>query len=101
MLRNFKLKVSSHNLNSIKEIENCLNDVKSVNKKVIFLPKKIKTFTLLKSPHVNSKSKEQFELKIYTQLLTLKVNNRINYILLKNFLNEKLIPGIGLKLLVK
>jgi small subunit ribosomal protein S10 len=97
MLRNFKLKVSSHNLNSIKEIENCLNDVKSVNKKVIFLPKKIKTFTLLKSPHVNSKAKEHFKIEKYQRLIYLKTSLVVLKSLLERLPNDILLKIIELK----
>jgi ribosomal protein S10 len=44
------------------------------------LPTKKKRLTLLKSPHVNKKAKEQFELKIY------KTAIYINNIKTKNFL---------------
>ena len=34
----------------------------------VFLPTKIQRFTVLRSPHVNKKSREQFELKIHKRL---------------------------------
>lgn len=40
--------------------------------KLIGLPIKRKVFTLLKSPHVNKKAKEQFELKTYKKLISIK-----------------------------
>ena len=73
MLRNYKIAISSHNLNSIKKVEFCLNAVNGNNKKVS-LPKKKKFFTLLRSPHVNSKSKEHFKLKTYRRLFYLNMS---------------------------
>ena len=73
MLRKYKIAINSHNLNSIKKIENCLKMIDCENKKV-FLPKKKKIFTLLKSPHVNSKAKEHFKLERYRRLFYLKVS---------------------------
>lgn len=35
----------------------------------VVLPQKTKRFTILRSPHVDKKSREQFEMKIYTILL--------------------------------
>jgi len=72
MLRKYKIVISSHNLNSIKKIESCLNLVDCESKQVS-LPKKRKYFTLLRSPHVNSKSKEHFKLERYKRLLYLKI----------------------------
>jgi ribosomal protein S10 len=72
MLRKYKIAISSHNLNSIKKIETCLEVLGCVNKKVN-LPKKKKVFTLLKSPHVNSKAKEHFKLERYRRLFYLKI----------------------------
>jgi small subunit ribosomal protein S10 len=40
----------------------------------IDLPLKKKKVTLLKSPHVNKKAKEQFELKTYTSAITVEHN---------------------------
>jgi len=73
MLRKYKIAISSHNLNSIKKIEFCLNSIDGKNKKVS-LPKTKKNFTLLKSPHVNSKAKEHFKLETYRRLFYLKVS---------------------------
>jgi ribosomal protein S10 len=73
MLRKYKIAISSHNLISIKKLELCLNAIGGGNKKVN-LPKKKKIFTLLKSPHVNSKAKEHFKLETYRRLFYLKVS---------------------------
>jgi ribosomal protein S10 len=73
MLRKYKIAISSHNLDSIKKIENCLKAVNCESKKV-FLPKRKKIFTLLRSPHVNSKSKEHFQLERYRRLFYLKIS---------------------------
>ena len=73
MLRKFKIAVSSHSLTSIKKIDQCLNMIKCENKKVM-LPTKKKIFTLLRSPHVNSKSKEHFKIKKYRRLFYLTIS---------------------------
>lgn len=73
MLRNFKITISSHNLNSIKNIEQCLTTIKCQKKKVM-LPTKKKIFTLLRSPHVNSKSKEHFKIEKYRRLFYLTIS---------------------------
>jgi small subunit ribosomal protein S10 len=39
---------------------------------IVSLPKKRKRVTLLKSPHVNKKAKEQFEIFYYQTLVTIK-----------------------------
>ena len=52
----------------------------------IFLPSKKKRFTVLKSPHVNSKSKEHFEIKVHKAVFYFKLNyfNSISFDFLKN-----------------
>lgn len=37
----------------------------------VFLPKTVQKITLLKSPHVNKKAKEQFQISIYKVVITL------------------------------
>ena len=73
MLRKYKILISSHNLGSIKKIENCLKAIDCESKKV-FLPKRKKVFAVLRSPHVNSKSKEHFQLEKYRRLFYLKIS---------------------------
>jgi len=50
--------------------------IKLYNKQysIFNLPKKIKRITLLKSPHVNKKAREQFEIKIYTVIIKIKID---------------------------
>jgi small subunit ribosomal protein S10 len=45
-------------------LKKALNYLKITNFKIQNLPTKIKKITLLKSPHVNKKAMEQFEVKI-------------------------------------
>lgn len=68
----YKLKISHHNrsyLNSftlkfIELLKKC-----GITVKVISLPKKEKKLTVLRSPHVSKKSREQFTHITYSQLL--------------------------------
>lgn len=39
---------------------------------IVFLPKKIRKYTLNRSPHVNKKSREQFETRVYKSYIYLK-----------------------------
>ena len=60
-------------LETISEI--CLNKAKKIDIKkasMIRLPKKVKKFSLIKSPHVHKKSREQFEIFNHTRLLSLE-----------------------------
>ena len=66
-----KLKSYDHNLVD-KSAEKIVKTVKSTGAVVsgpIPLPTKRKVFTVLRSPHVNGKSKEQFQLDTYKRLL--------------------------------
>ena len=81
----FTLSVESFSLSYLKIFythlySNCLKFffLKSFQEKkifkigIIFLPKKIKKYTLNRSPHVNKKSREQFETRIYKSYIYLK-----------------------------
>jgi ribosomal protein S10 len=64
---NYKLKVSKPNLQSLFIFEKLIKTF-TPTLKIIFLPKKKKRFVLLKSPHVNKKSKEHFQFLRYQRL---------------------------------
>jgi small subunit ribosomal protein S10 len=68
----------------------------NVSYKIINSPKKIKRLTLLKSPHVYKKAREQFEFAIYKKciLLSSPISNNVLDFLLIN-------KPKGLKILLK
>ena len=51
----------------------------------VFLPRKIERYTVLRSPHVDKKARDQFERVIYQRLLVLK-NIQLDFQLIKNLL---------------
>ena len=69
----------------------------------IFLPVKIERFTVLKSPHVDKKARDQFERRIYTRILYWKIPYNGNFqevsmLFLKIFRNfSSLVIGIEFK----
>jgi len=66
-----KLKSYDHNLVD-KSAERIVKAVKATNAEVkgpIPLPTKKEIFTVLRSPHVNKKSREQFQLNTYKRLV--------------------------------
>jgi small subunit ribosomal protein S10 len=54
---------------------------------VFNFPQKKKIITLLKSPHVNKKAKEQFEIKYFKASISFK--NSVSLSLIKNILTNK------------
>lgn len=77
--------------------------------KVTHLPSKIKKYTVLRSPHVNKKSKEQFQSKTYNSLLnihlkekSLKKNLHIEYLeYLRNLNTGKKISFLPIQIKIK
>jgi small subunit ribosomal protein S10 len=65
--------------------------------KIVRLPSVSKRWTVIKSPHVNSKSKEQFEMKTHRCLLKLSNLRKSELIYFQNYLKINLIPGIAVK----
>ena len=88
MLHNYKLKFTSHSLASIKQVDIYLNKLGIADKKIIFLPKKKKIFTLTKSPHVNNKAKEHFKIEKYNRLVCLTTSLQVIKTLLKKLPND-------------
>jgi small subunit ribosomal protein S10 len=72
------------------------------NKSFASLPLKIQRFTVLRSPHVDKKSREQFELKVSSKLLTIYFNpndfiEKQKAKVLINFIKNSS-SGLGLKI---
>lgn len=88
MLHNYRIKFTSHNLESIKEIDNYLKKSDIKNKTLVSLPKKKKIFTLIKSPHVNNKSKEHFKIEKYKRLVCLTTSSHEVKTMLKKLPND-------------
>lgn len=69
-----KLLAFDHNLldDSVKEIVNAAKRTGANIIGPIYLPTKISRFTVLRSPHIDKKSREQFEMRIHKRLLDIK-----------------------------
>lgn len=100
----FKIK-SFHNKIFEKSLNKILKKIKILSicsPIVIPLPIKIERFTVLKSPHIDKKSREQFEIKSYGKLLILNydtsfINNTIKMSFLINYIKNSL-SGCELKI---
>lgn len=64
----------------------------------ITLPKKRKLFTVLRSPHIDKKSREQFEFIYYTKKLFIQNKNINNSALLIFFLKNSEFPGVEIEI---
>jgi small subunit ribosomal protein S10 len=98
-LKSFHYKIFKLSLLKILEKINYLNINSS---KIIPLPIKLKRFTVLRSPHIDKKSREQFEIKTFNRLLVIKYNPlnidekyKINFLI--NFIKNSC-AGIQIKI---
>lgn len=86
-------------INSFSKIlYNLLINEKCDVKGVVSLPTKIKKFCVLRSPHVNKDSREQFEIRIYKKIIDIKT---ILPNVLKQLLKIKTPAEIASKLEIK
>ncbi len=87
ILKSFKQKSIQK---AIKELKNILSNENFKILFIIFLPIKIKRFCILRSPHVDKKSREHFELKFYKAFLDIEFYNinSINNLLKKEFYSD-------------
>ena len=68
MENSYQLKISTSNLSSLVFIKTLMLSL-TLSAKFISLPTKVKKFVFIRSPHVNKKSREQFQLCAYMRLL--------------------------------
>ncbi len=61
----------------------------AVDFKIVRLPKKIKRLTILKSPHVNKKARDQYEIRTYSLTIIISKNFQDLSGLLKFLLSNK------------
>lgn len=80
-------------LNMISVFE--LHNYNRASLKVAHIPKKIRKFTVLRSPHVDKKSREQFELRRF-KCASKIFNNQVAY--LNTLCNMRLPSGIGISI---
>jgi small subunit ribosomal protein S10 len=59
-----------------------------------FLPSKMKRFTVLRSPHIDKKSREQFEIKTYKKLFLLQTNQKKMFSLFLFLLKNISLSGV-------
>ena len=71
-LKVYKINLQSQSLSDIRFIDNFFKKEKNLLIKEVKLPLKTKRFVVVKSPHVNKKSKEHFQIKTYKRLYYLK-----------------------------
>lgn len=89
---NIKLHLKSISKESLKLFSSYLQEnLKKLQTNYSFfsLPQKNKRITLFKSPHVNKKAKEQFELKYYKNIFVIKLSNQSENQKLKYLLINK------------
>lgn len=87
---------SSYIKRTIKNILKILDFLKINNKKIFLLPSKLKKYTLERSPHIDKKSREQFEIKKYKAIIFFELKSNIIieifFFIIKNSIN----PGVQL-----
>ena len=76
----YKLKLVCFDSSIIKEVDLYLKGIKA---SFFALPKKSKKITILKSPHVNKKSKEHFSLTQYRRLCYIEKKKSLREIILR------------------
>ena len=85
-----KLRLESYDFNLLEDF--LLNLNKNLQLNLVRLPTKIKKFTVLRSPHVNKQSREQFEIRTHKRLVIIKDKNKD---FVYNFIKNELPSGIS------
>ena len=74
------------------------NKLPLLNNKIISLPKKRKLFTVLTSPHIDKKSREQFEFVSYKKKIFISTKNLNQAFLLIFLLKNTEFPGVEIEI---
>lgn len=64
----------------------------------ISLPSTKKVYTVLRSPHIDKKSREQFEIRTHSKLVKLIDHHELNNNEFMSLLKDQLSPGVALKI---
>ena len=86
---------------TLKKIYKILIYLKITDFKTISFPESVKKLTLLRSPHIDKKSREQFGLKTYKSLFIILPKKKSYIFLLLHFLKNSEFFGVELKISVK
>lgn len=101
-MKTFNLTIRSKNKTSINEFFSFFNENKLYSSNVIkkYFQKKMKKkkLTILKSPHVNKKAQEQFEIRLFKKQFKIKTTQNLKYLIFLKRLNSKLFPDIEINL---
>lgn len=98
------LNLKSFDLNSLRQIENYLFSIFSffnldkIQKK--WSPQECKKITVLRSPHIDKKSREQFQITTYKRTLVLTLSEKNSVFFLLEILKNSKFVGIEFEILL-
>ena len=106
-IKSFELYYIENAIIFIKKIQFLLNNINIAQKEKkpnvlslsqISLPKKNKLFTVLRSPHIDKKSREQFEFTYHKKKIVIQSKNNKNIALFVFLLKNSEFPGVELEI---
>ena len=99
------LNLKSFDLNSLIRTENCLFSIFSFFKikkiKQKMNPKTCKKVTVLRSPHIDKKSREQFQMISYKRTLVCNFSSKIVLLLFLEIFKTSKFPGVESEILIE
>ena len=99
------LNLNSFDLDSLNRTENYLLSVFSffdfTEIKHQIQPKKSKKITVLRSPHIDKKSREQFQIQRHKKTVSISVENKNSVLLVFEIFKNMKSPGVEIEVLVE
>lgn len=99
-----KLNLNSFDLDSLNRTEKYLLSVFSffdfTEIKQQIHPKKSKKITVLRSPHIDKKSREQFQIQSHKKTLSISIENKKSVLLVFEIFKNMKSPGVEIDILV-
>jgi small subunit ribosomal protein S10 len=86
---------------TIKSIQQILEFFQINNNKIFVLPSIIKKYTLERSPHIDKKSREQFEIKRYKTTIEIQLKNNRTTQIIYYIIKNSIYPGVQLSVSIQ
>ena len=86
---------------SVEKINDILILLNLSSIKIFTLPKHLQKITLIKSPHIDKKSREQFEWKQYKRRIVIFTADLSFYLELLSILKRMVLPGASIQIFLK
>lgn len=102
----FSVKLKAHHpyylTNFVKKLKPQVSAILNAHAREVFLPHKVERFTILRSPHVDKKARDQFERISYRRLIIIEgLKTELTFLKMKQLVGSMKTAALGLELTIQ